>query len=323
MAGYLVRRLLWGLLLLLTASTLVFAIFYLFPSGDAAVIRAGRFASEAQIADVRHSLGLDQPFYIQYGIFLRDLVFSFDLGQSYRYGVPVTELIGDRLPTTLLLIFGAMVIWLGLGVTLGVTTAAQRSSALDRATGVVSLAFLSAPVFWLGYLALLLFAAGAGTLLPVFPGIGAYIEADGIPEKLAAMLLPWLVLGLSSAAIYVRLARSAMVDQLGSGYVTAARARGLPERSVRWGHAARTGLAPMLTLVGIDISVILAGNVVLVETVFNLPGIGGLLTASVERSDLPVIQGIVVVSAIFVVLANIVVDLIYAALDPRFKLREP
>lgn len=322
MTGYVIRRLLWGALLILTASALVFVIFYVFPSGDAAVIRAGRFATPAQVEEVRHSLGLDRSVFEQYGIFLWDLVVHFDLGYSYQYGVPVTDLIGERLPATLLLIGGSLVIWLGLGVTLGVSTAAKRSSVLDKTTGIASIALLSAPVFWLGYLALLLFSVGAGELLPVFPGIGAYIEADGIADKLAALILPWLVLGLSSAAIYVRLTRSAMVEQLGSVYVTAARARGLSERSVRWGHAARSGLAPMLTLVGIDISVILAGNVVLVETVFNVPGLGGLLTSSVERSDLPVIQGIVVVAAIFVVAVNIVVDLFYASIDPRVKLRE-
>jgi len=323
LTAYVLRRILWGALLVLTASALVFVIFYIFPSGDSAVIRAGRFATPSQVEEVRHALGLDQPVYVQFGIYLRDLLLHFDLGHSYQYGVPVTDLISDRLPATLLLISGAVVIWLGLGVVLGVATAARPSSRFDRATGIASLALLSAPVFWLGYVALILFAAGAGSLLPIFPGIGAYIDADGFLEKMAALILPWLVLGLSSAAVYTRFTRSAMVEQLGSAYVTAARARGLPERSVLWGHAARSGLAPMLTLVGIDVSLILAGNVILVETVFNVPGLGGLLTSSVERSDLPVVQGVVIVSAIFIVVVNIAVDLIYAAIDPRVKLREP
>lgn len=322
MAGYVLRRILWGALLVLTASALVFVIFYVFPSGDSAVIKAGRFATPSQVEEVRQALGLDQPIYVQYGIFLRDLVLHFDLGYSYQYGLPVTDLIADRLPVTLMLISGAVIIWLGVGVLLGVATATRPSSKLDRFTGLASLTLLSAPIFWLGYLALILFATGAGSLLPIFPGIGAYIEADDLLAKIAALILPCLVLGLSSAAIYVRLTRSAMVEQLDSAYVTAARARGLPESSVVWRHAARSGLAPMLTLFGIDISLILAGNVILVETVFNVPGVGGLLTSAVERADLPVIQGVVVMAAIFVVVVNIVVDLVYASIDPRVKLRE-
>jgi peptide/nickel transport system permease protein len=323
MASYAIRRVLWGFLLVLTSTALVFIIFYVFPSGDAAAIRAGRLASPEQVEQVRQALGLDQPFYVQYGIYLRDLLLHFDLGHSYQFGVPVTELISDRLPATLLLVGGSVFIWLGLGVLLGVWSAQRPGSFLDRSTGISSLFLLSAPVFWLGYLALILFAAGAGSLLPILPGMGAYVEADDLASKLAALILPCLVLGFSTAAVYVRLTRATMTEQLTSAHVTAARARGLPERSVVWAHAGRSGLSPMLTLVGIDVSLLLAGNVILIETVFNVPGIGALLTSSVERSDLPVIQGVVIVAAIFVVAANIVVDLIYAAIDPRVRLRQP
>jgi len=317
MWGYALRRLLWGAVIVLAVSGLVFLMFYVFPTGDPAALRAGRMASPEQIDEVRRALGLDRPFYVQYGIFLRDLILHFDLGHSYQYGVPVTELIGERAPVTFALVLGAAAIWLGVGIPVGMWSAARSGSLFDRFAGFGSLALLSAPVFWIGYVALILFSVGAGSVLPLLPGIGAYIEADSLPERAAALILPCLVLGLSSAAIYVRLTRAVMSEQLESEYVTAARARGIPEREVLWSHAARSGFAPILAMLGIDLSLALAGNVVLIETVFNVPGVGSLLTQSIDRSDLPLTQGIVLVAAGFVVLVNIAVDLIHALVDPR------
>ncbi|MDQ2622767.1 MAG: ABC transporter permease, partial [Actinomycetota bacterium] len=215
MGSYVLRRLLWGVLIVLAVTGLVFLLFYVFPAGDPAALRAGRTASPEQVDEVRQALGLDRPLFVQYGIFLWDLVIHFDLGYSYQYGAPVSELIRERLPITLGLVFGAAVIWLGVGVTFGVRSAARPGSIFDRASAFGSLALLSAPVFWLGYMALILFSLGAGSVLPVLPGIGAYLDAGSLPEKVAALILPCLVLGLSSAAIYVRLTRAVMTEQLG------------------------------------------------------------------------------------------------------------
>lgn len=306
-------------MIVLGVSVIVFLLFYVLPTGDPAAIRAGRYASPEQIMEVRHALGLDRPLPVQYGIFLWNLIAHFDLGFSYQHLAPVNDLIWARLPVTLALVAGAAVIWLAVGVGAGVAGAARPGSLFDRTAGLSSLVLLSAPVFWLGYVALILFSAGAGALLPVLPGIGAYLGAENLPEKVAALILPWLVLGLSSAAAYVRLTRAVVSEELAQPYVTAARARGLPERRVRWAHAARTGMAPLIGLIGLDLGLILTGNVVLVETVFNLPGLGRLLTESIERSDLPLTQGIVLVSACFIVVTTILADLIHAALDPRTR----
>lgn len=319
MWSFLLRRLLWGLLIVLGVSVIVFLLFYVLPTGDPAAIRAGRYASPEQIAQVRHALGLDRSLPVQYGIFLWNLVAHLDLGFSYQHLAPVKDLIRERLPVTLALVAGAAVIWLVVGVGAGVVAAARPGSLFDRAAGFGSLALLSAPVFWLGYIALILFSAGVGSLLPVLPGIGAYLGAEALPQRIEALILPWFVLGLSSAAAYVRLTRAVVSEELARPYVTAAHARGLPERRVLWVHAARTGMAPLIGLIGLDLGLILAGNVVLVETVFNLPGLGRLLTESIERSDLPLTQGIVLVSACFIVLVTVLVDLIHATLDPRTR----
>lgn len=316
---FLIRRLLWGLLIALGVSMIVFLLFYVLPTGDPAAIRAGRYATPQQISEVRQALGLDRSLLVQYGIFLWNLVAHFDLGFSYQHLAPVKGLVWERLPVTLALVSGAAVVWLVVGVGGGVAAAARPGSLFDQAAGFGSLALLSAPVFWLGYIALILFSVGVGSLLPVFPGIGAYLGAEAFPEKVGALILPWLVLGLSSAAVYVRLARAVVSEELTRTYVTAARARGLPERQVLWGHAARTGMAPLIGLIGLDLGLILAGNVVLVETVFNLPGLGRLLTESIERSDLPLTQGIVLVSACSIVLVTILVDVVHVALDPRSR----
>lgn len=321
MWGFVLRRLLWGVLIVLAVSALVFLMFYVFPTGDPAALRAGRTASPEQVEEVRHALGLERPVYVQYGIYLWNLIVDLDLGHSYQYGVPVLELIAERLPVTLALVFGATVIWLGVGIPVGVRSAARPGSLFDRVTGFGSLALLSAPVFWLGYMSLILFSAGAGSVLPLFPGIGAYVQAGSLLEKAWALALPCVVLGLATAAIYARFTRAVMSEQLGSEYVTAAHSRGIPERDVLWNHAFRTGSAPILAMLGNDLSLALAGNVVLVETVFNVPGVGSLLTKSIERSDLPVTQGIVLIAAVFVVCVTIAMDVIHAWVDPRVRSR--
>jgi len=305
--------------ILVAVSAIVFIIFYALPTGDPATQRVGPDATPEQIAAVRHGLGLDRPLYSQYGRFLWNLFAHFDLGYSYQYLLPVKQLIWQRLPVTLALIAGAVVVSLGVGVGLGVASAARPESNLDRTAGLGSLILISAPVFWLGYMALILFSVGGSTVFPVLPGVGAWIGADTFPQRVATLILPWLVLGLSSAAVYFRFTREVVADELDRPYVTAARARGIPEGQIRWRYAVRTGMAPLLAMAGLDLGLVLAGNVVLVETVFNLPGVGRLLTESIERSDLPLTQGIVLASAGIIVLMTIAIDLAHAAFDPRVR----
>ncbi len=316
---FVLRRVFWGVVILVAASAVVFLIFYALPSGDPATLLAGPGASSDQIAAVRHGLGLDQPLYAQYGRFLWDLFAHFDLGYSYQHLLPVKDLIWQRLPVTLVLISGAAVIGIGVGVATGVVGAARPGSVMDRTAGIGSVVLISSPTFWLGYMALILFSVGGSEILPVLPGVGAWIGADTFFERFAAMVLPWLVLGFSSAAAYFLFTRAVVAEELEKPYMTAARARGIRESRIRWRYAVRAAMAPLLAMAGLDFGLILAGNVVLIETVFNLPGVGRLLTESIEHSDLPLTQGIVLTGVLMVVVATTVIDVIHAALDPRAR----
>ncbi len=309
-------RLAWGLGLVILMTALVFIIFNVLPTGDPAELRTG--ASPGQIEEVREALGRDQPVYAQYADFLGDLA-HLDLGTSYRYGVPVTELIADRLPATLMLMSMAALVWILAGVLFGVLAAARPGTALDRLGGVGSLALISLPVFVLGYVMLLLFAVGSDALIPVLPGVGAYLEADDFPSRLAALILPALALGLCSAGTYFRLSRARIGEELQRYSVLGARARGVEEDRILWRHAFRAGLSPMLTLIGLDFALAAAGNVVLVEAVFNVPGVGGLLVSAIQRSDLPVIEGVVIFTSVMVIVVNIGVDIFQSRVDPRIK----
>jgi peptide/nickel transport system permease protein len=318
MVRYITRRLLWGVALLFIASAVIFVIFYALPSADPAQIRAGRQATPEQIERIREVLGLDKPIYEQYGIYMRDLVLHADLGYSYESNAPVRELIFDRLPATLFLVAGAVAIWLLVGLPTGMVSAIKRRSVLDRTMMVTTLILISAPVFWLGLVMLYLFANDVGQL-PLFPGIGSYQEASGFFGLAATMVLPWIVLAAAFAAIYARYLRSSLIEVMGEDYIRTARAKGLPEREVIVRHGVRGAITPIVTLLGLDVALLLAGNAILTESVFNIPGVGRLVFHSIERSDLPVIQGVVLFGAFFIIVLNLIVDIVYAYLDPRVR----
>jgi peptide/nickel transport system permease protein len=315
---YIVRRALWGIAMLAIVSAVVFAIFYVLPSADPAILRAGRNASPEQVERIRHSLGLDQPVYTQYYEYMKDIVLHFDFGYSYRSSADVRTLILDRLPATIWLVTGAAILWLAMGIPVGIISAIKRRSLLDRTTMVTSLAFISAPVFWLGLVALYLFAQDVG-VIPIFPGIGSYADATSFSAKFESMLLPWLVLAAASAAIYARYLRSSMIDVMSEDYIRTARAKGLAERRVIMRHGVRSAITPIVTLLGLDIGVLLAGNAILTETVFNIPGVGRLVFTAIQTSDLPVIQGVTLFGAFFIIIFNLIVDIAYAYLDPRVR----
>jgi peptide/nickel transport system permease protein len=299
-------------------SAVVFAIFYVFPTADPAILRAGRNASPQQIELIRHALGLDRPVYTQYWEYMQGIVLHFDFGYSYQSNSDVRTLIFDRLPATIFLVTGAAIIWLAMGIPTGIISAIKRRSLLDRATMVTTLAFISAPVFWLGLVVLYLFAKDVGQF-PIFPGIGSYTTATTFSQKVGSMILPWFVLAAASAAIYARYLRSSMIDVMSEDYIRTARAKGLPERAVIMRHGVRSAITPIVTLLGLDIGVLLAGNAILTESVFNIPGVGRLVFTSIERSDLPVIQGVTLLGAFFIIFFNLVVDIAYAYLDPRVR----
>ncbi len=318
MFQYIVRRILWGIAMLFIVSAVVFLIFYILPSADPAVLRAGRNAGPAQIAQIRHSLGLDQPIWRQYLNYMGQVFLHFNFGYSYQYNVPVRQLILSRLPATIWLVTGAVIIWLSVGLTIGIISAVRRRSILDRTTMTGSLALISAPVFWLGLVSLYLFADDIG-VWKLFPGQGAFSSATDPLQKAEAMILPWLVLAAATSAIYARYMRASMIDTMSEDYIRTARAKGLPERTVIGRHAVRSAITPIITLIGLDVGTLLAGNAILTETVFNIPGVGRLLYNAIGVSDLTVIQGITLFGAFFIVFFNLVVDIAYAYLDPRVR----
>jgi peptide/nickel transport system permease protein len=315
---YIVRRILWAIAMLFIVSGTIFVIFYVLPSADPAVLRAGRNAGTQQIENIRHSLGLDKPIYVQYVVYMRQVFLHFDFGYSYQYEVPVRQLILTRLPATIWLVVGAMIIWLAVGISVGIVSAMRRRSLTDRVSMTLSLAFISAPTYWLALVSLYLFATDIGHW-KLFPGQGAFATASTIPQKAAAMILPWLILAASSAAAYARYMRASMIDTMGEDYIRTARAKGLPERTVVFRHGLRTAINPIVTLVGLDVGTLLAGNAVLTETVFNIPGLGRLLYQAISVSDLTTIQGVTLFGCCFIVFFNLVVDIGYAYLDPRVR----
>jgi peptide/nickel transport system permease protein len=249
---------------------------------------------------------------------MKAIFLHFDLGFSFDSTAPVKSLIADRLPATVSLVIGGAVVWLVTGLTVGIISALRPRSLLDRATMGTALVFVSAPEYWLGLVALYLFASDIG-LLRIFPGAGSYVGLTSDPVKwFTSLILPWLVVAAGTAAVYARLMRGSLIETMGEDYIRTARAKGLTERRVVLRHGVRSAINPILTILGLDIGILL-GSAVLVETVFNIPGIGRLNYEAIQHSDFPIVQGTVLLAAFFVIVANIVVDILYAYLDPRVR----
>ena len=318
MTRYVIRRVLWGVLLLVLVSALTFVLFRILPTAEPARLRAGRNASPRVIAELRVDLGLNKPLITQFWLYMRGLFLHFELGYSYYTGASVRSLIFDRLPATLSLALGSAIVWMAIGLPIGIVSALRRRTRTDRASMGIALLFISAPEYWLGLIVLYLFAADIGQI-KVFPGSGSYTGMMADPGKwFTSLILPWLVLAAGFAAVYARLMRGSLIETMGQDYVRTARAKGLPEREVVLRHGVRPALTPILTIFALDIGVLL-GGVVLIETVFNIPGIGRLNYEAITHGDFPIIQGTVLLAALFIIVANILVDIAYAYLDPRVR----
>jgi len=318
MTRYIVRRLLWGALLLVLVSALTFVLFRVLPTGDPARLRAGRSASPKVIAAIRVDLGLNRSLPEQFWLYMKGIFLHFNLGYSYYSSASVRSLIADRLPATISLTLGAAAIWLAAGLAVGIVSAVRRRSKLDRAAMGTALVLISAPEYWLGLIALYLFATDIGRLR-ILPGAGSYVGLTSDPGKwLTSLILPWLVLAATNAAVYARLIRGSLIEVMGEDYIRTARAKGLSERRVVLRHGLRSAINPVMTILGLDIGVLL-GGAVLVETVFEIPGIGRLNYDAITHSDFPIVQGTVLVAALFIIVANIVVDVAYAYMDPRVR----
>jgi peptide/nickel transport system permease protein len=318
MSRYIIRRLLWGVVLLVLVLALLFVLFRILPAADPAKIRAGRIQSPRIIAEIRHNLGLDKSLPAQFWIYIKGVFLHFDLGYSYYSNAPVKELIFSRLPATISLVLGGAVIWLLAGLSVGIVSARRAGSKLDRASMGSALVLVSAPEYWLGLLMLFFFASDIGKI-HVFPGAGSYIGLTAEPAKwFTSLIMPWLVVAAGTAAIYARLLRGSLIETMGEDYIRTARAKGLSERRVVLRHGLRAAINPIVTVLGVDIAILL-GSSVLVETVFDIPGIGRLNYTAITHSDFPVTEGTVLFAAIFVIVANIIVDVVYAYLDPRVR----
>jgi peptide/nickel transport system permease protein len=317
---YIIRRLLWVIVLLVTVSFLTFIVFYLFPSADPAQLRAGRQPNPELVEQIRHQLGLDNPWYQQYWDYMKRLVLHADFGYSYQNNYPVGRQIFDRLPATASLAIGAAVVWILSGVAVGIISAVRRRTIVDRLSMGAALVAISAPVYWLGLVVLYLFSSDIGKFkVPFFHGAGSYVPLSQDPSAwFQSLLLPWFVLAAAFAALYARLLRANLIEVMSEDYIRTARAKGLRERRVVLRHGVRSAITPIVTAAGLDIGILL-GGAILTETVFNIPGIGRLAFDSIQNADLPMIQGTVLLGAFFIITANLIVDIIYAFLDPRVR----
>lgn len=317
MIRFFLSRLAFGALVLFLLSIFVFVLFYVSPSDPARII-AGDKATEALMEQIRTNLGLDKPMYQQYLMFLGNLLQG-DLGFSYRTNMPVGDLIVNRIPITMSLVFGAVVIWLAIGIPIGIASAKRPGSLRDRLGQGFAIVGISFPTFVLGMIALYtLYFIPTKMGIMLFPPAG-YVPFTQNPVQWAwHLVLPWVTLALVIAAVYARLTRGQMLDVLGQDYIRTARAKGLTERRVTYVHAFRSAMPPLVTQLGIDIGMLL-GGVIVIEQVFGLTGIGSLAVTSVATQDRPVVIAIVLLGGLFVVVSNLIVDMLYALLDSRVR----
>lgn len=320
MGRFIVRRTLFGIVVLFVISVAVFVLFFVVAPGDPAANFVGKNPTPDQIQLARVKYGLDKPVYEQYLRYTGRLLHG-DLGYSFRNDEPVRKTLLDRLPITASLALGAAVVWLLIGIPIGILAATKPRSVRDRAATVFALGGLSIPTFVMGLLFLYVFFYLFHTKLGIgfFPGNG-YVPLTQNPyEWFKHLILPWFALALVSAASYSRITRGSLLEVLGEDYIRTARAKGLTERRVIYRHGLRSALTPVVTLLGIDVGTLLGGAIV-TEAVFGLGGIGQLAVQSVVIGDLPVIFGTVLLAAFFIVVGNILVDITYALLDSRVRL---
>jgi peptide/nickel transport system permease protein len=306
MLRYLARRLLASLGILLGVSIITFGLTFMVPADPVAMI-AGRTSTPAVREQIRHQLGLDRPLPEQYARYLSRLVQG-DMGKSYARKSDVAPLIASRLPPTLLLMLGAILAELMIGLPAGVFAATRRGRFGDKLAMTLSFLTVSTPQFVLGL-----------TLLYVFAYLGGWLPLGGY-GTLSHLILPALTLGLAGGGWYSRMTRSSMIEVLRQDYIRTARAKGMPEWRVTLVHGFRNAVVPIIAMVGLDIGIFMSG-VVVVENVFGWPGIGQLMWQAIQSLDLPIIMGVTTVAAVFIVLGNLIADLLAPLIDPRIRLR--
>ena len=336
MFAYIVRRLIGAVLMLLLVSLVTFGIFFGLPklagqtTDQIAAGYVGKAPTQEAIKATKERLGLDDPILVQYGSYVKGIVAGRDykagpvtdhcpapcLGYSFRNSQPVLQTLTDRAPATASLAVGAAVIWLVGGITVGVVSALRRGTLWDRAAMIIALSGVSLPIYFTGLVCLALFSYK----LEIFPGGGSYTLITDNPVKwFQALVLPWVTLAFLYAAMYARLTRAGMLETMNEDYIRTARAKGLPEKTVVTKHALRASLTPIMTVFGLDLGLLL-GGAVLTESTFGIPGLGRLAIDSINSGDLPMVLGVTMITATSIVVINLIVDLLYAVVDPRVRL---
>jgi len=319
MLGFLFKRVISAVLVLFAISVMVFLIFFATPGADPAARIAGRNASPETLEQVRQSFGLDQPLPIQYLTMMRRLFIDRDLTSFVNRGAEVIPQVTAAIPVTLSLVFGAAVIWLTIAIIGGTVAAARRGTFVDPLIMIVGVIGVSLPVYWIGSMVNLITQSRYRDFFSWVPPLGYSPLSDGVGQWALHLLFPWLTLAVLYAGIYARVLRSEMVSALDEDYVRTARAKGISESRVLIRHSLRCSLIAIVSLFGLDFGALIGGAALLTEVVFGLQGMGKLTYDSLTNFDLPVILATVMYSAFFVVIANAIVDLVYAGLDPRVR----
>ena len=334
MVTFIVRRLIATVFLLIVVSMITFAVFFLIPrlagqnSYQLATQYVGRNPTRPAVLAIEQKLGLNEPIYVQYGRFLRGLIFGEHynsgtssnycpppcFGYSFRNQQPVWPLMVSSMPVTISLAAGAAIIWLTGGVAIGVVSALRRGTFFDRFSMGLALAGVSLPIFFTGLISLALFSYK----WPIFPNV-TYVGITSNPLLWARnLVLPWITLAFLYAALYARLTRAGMLETMSEDYIRTARAKGLPERTVIVRHGLRAALTPIVTIFGMDLGALLGGAVI-TEHTFSLQGLGQFTILAIDNQDLPEILGVTMLAAFFIIIANLVVDVLYAVVDPRVR----
>ncbi|HZO67617.1 MAG TPA: ABC transporter permease [Kribbellaceae bacterium] len=333
MGRYIIRRLLQLVLILWVISAITFFLFWATPANPALLI-CGKDCNTETVAQVNATYGFDDPLIVQYGTYMKGLINPNGrmigsegserqcpwpcFGESYQNGIPVWDSIADAFPATFWLAMGAAILWLFGGVALGIVAALQKGKALDKLSVGLALFGVSFPTLVFGYLLLYLFIVKL-QWLPFPDTANAALLTAGPGPWVQFYILPWITLALVFAALYTRLTRANMIDTLNEDFIRTARAKGLGERTVVFKHAMRAALTPIVTIFGLDLGGLLGGAVI-TEQIFSITGLGKFSIDSVLGNDLPAIMGVVLFAAIFIVVANIIVDILYAFIDPRVRL---
>jgi peptide/nickel transport system permease protein len=317
---YLIRRLLWACLLFVVVTIVAYVLFFIIPANPAK-LSCGQRATERCIKNAEKTLGLDKPIFVQYEKFLERLVVHQNLGKSFTTRQSVNTIVANAAPVTASLVFGAAILWMLIALPVGILSALKPRSLLDRTAMVFVLIGISAHPVWIGLILAYVvgFKLGWTPITGYCDFINPATDCGGPVQWAYHLILPWITFAVLFAALYVRMIRANVMEASNEDYVRTARAKGAPEHVVIRSHILRNALLPVVTMLGMDIGVAL-GGAIFTETIFSLPGLGQTLLNSIQTFDLSVTQGIVVFATLAIIVCNLIIDLLYAVIDPRIRL---